>query len=81
MGRKLNLNGYLDQAQSGELYWSKISIKPFVEVDVFHPHSIHAYSHPKPFDLNLKPRSADTEALVHSVFEDHPPPPTNAGDL
>ncbi|KAG6827504.1 hypothetical protein H0H92_011524 [Tricholoma furcatifolium] len=38
-------------------------------------------SHPKPFPFTVKPRSADAAALVGNIFEDHPPPPTNAKDI
>ncbi|KAG5649957.1 hypothetical protein H0H81_001313 [Sphagnurus paluster] len=38
-------------------------------------------SHPKPFPFNVKPRSEDAEELVKNIFEDYPPPPTNAEDL
>ncbi|KAF5379372.1 hypothetical protein D9615_006583 [Tricholomella constricta] len=38
-------------------------------------------SHAKPFPFVIRPRSADTEALVSTIFEDYPPPPTNARDL
>ncbi|KAF8075301.1 cytochrome P450 oxidoreductase [Lyophyllum atratum] len=38
-------------------------------------------SHPKPFPFSVKPRSADAEAFVGSIFEDNPPPPTDAKDL
>ncbi|RDB27681.1 hypothetical protein Hypma_003239 [Hypsizygus marmoreus] len=38
-------------------------------------------SHVKPFPFTIKARSADAEALIRTVFDDYPPPPTNAGDL
>ncbi|KAG6909522.1 hypothetical protein DXG01_017079 [Tephrocybe rancida] len=38
-------------------------------------------SHPKPFPFTIKPRSADSEALISNIFEDHPPTPTDAKDL
>ncbi|KAG6852688.1 hypothetical protein C0991_009874 [Blastosporella zonata] len=38
-------------------------------------------SHPKPFPFSIKPRSADSDALISNIFEDHPPAPTNAKDL
>lgn len=38
-------------------------------------------SHAKPFDFSIKPRSAAAEAMVHNIFEEYPPQPSNADDL
>ncbi|KAG6847021.1 hypothetical protein H0H93_010588 [Arthromyces matolae] len=38
-------------------------------------------SHPEPFPFDIKIRSADAEALVANVFEDHPRSPSNAKDI
>ncbi|KAF9461152.1 cytochrome P450 oxidoreductase [Collybia nuda] len=38
-------------------------------------------SHAKPFDFSIKPRSAAAEAMVRNIFDEYPPPRSNAEDL